>query len=194
MLAPTSVTPPVVASLTWANKGTAAAAANAGGAVYFSDGPGSGSDNIRMLYKSAPATPWTFTVGIVPGTGFSSYDLAGIAMRQSSTGKIIFLQVGTNNSGGSLITVAKFSNYTTFSASYVAYNTILFSPTWWLRVSSDGTNFTWSVSIDGQNFKTITTKAVTDYFTGNPDQVGIAVDPISGAYVTDALFVHWAGV
>lgn len=198
MLAPATVTPPVISALTWGNQGTASAAYNAGGAVYFSDGPGSGSNNLRHLYKSAPSTPWTLTIAVVPGIGLysgaSSWNQCGILLRQSSTSKLMFLFVGPGSSGTPQAQWAKYTSYSAFSADYWSYSVSNFGYAVWMQVTNNGTNFIWQFAIDGQNFKTIDTRAVTDFFSGNPDQVGIGINPLSANYVTDAAFLHWAGI
>lgn len=192
MLAPSSVTPPVLGSLTWGNQGPATATANAGGALYvFSSS--TTSDNLRFLYKAAPATPWTFVIGVVGNITFANM-LAGILLRESSSGKLISWGIGPNSvSTQAGAAVSKWSSYTGFSASYISVGNTIFPPISWLSAEDDGTNLSWSCSIDGQNFRRILQEPRGDWFTSHPDQVGIGIDAYGGANA-DAVFVHWAGV
>ncbi len=99
MLAPTAVTPPLLGALTWGNQGTATAVANAGGAIYMS-GLGTGSDNLKLLYRTPPPAPWSLTIGLVPGsTSVGTWNLGGLVLRESATGKLIGFWTGTNASG-----------------------------------------------------------------------------------------------
>lgn len=193
MLAPTSLTPPVLSSLTWGNQGSATAAANAGGALYVNGLTGSGA-NVRHLYKAAPSTPWTFTIGVVPGASNTGLQRSGIVMRESATGKIIAFWTGMDNTGASSLVIEKYTNYTTSSATYSSTSDAFLPPVTWMQVTNDGTNLSWKIAIDGQNFKTILQKSVTDFFTTGPNQIGVGVDSSDNTTDVDALFLHWAGI
>jgi hypothetical protein len=198
MLSPTTITAPSIGSLTWGNQGTSTAANNAGGALYMQAQIGGGASNIRHLYKAAPSTPWTFVVGFVPGPGFDSGgNQCGITMRLAASGKIISFWCGCNGSASDALQIAvdKYTNYTTFSAAYLSFvNAYGGYPVIWQQVTNDGTNFTWSLSIDGQNWKQFLTEAVTNYFASTPDQIGFGVNGFSSTFPTDAVIVHWSGI
>jgi hypothetical protein len=192
MLVPSGgAVPPVLSALTWGNQGTATATTNGGGALTLTN-TGSGSDDISMLYKSAPSTPYTLTIGFIPGVcrGLST---SGIAFRESSSGKLIIFGFGQSSSPPSLF-LQKFTNYTTFSAAY--FSTLAVWPTWigWISAEDDGTNLTWSVSIDGQTFFQVYQSPRGNFFSTAPNQVGIFIDANTSAMPTSALFVHWSGV
>lgn len=198
MLAPTSVVPPVLASLTWANQGSASASYNAGGALYMTS-PGSGGINVVGLYKSAPATPWSLTIGVVPGAGSAAAKLneGGLFLRESATGKILGIWVGTDSSGSAPILIGdRYTNYTTFNNNAFAGYQFWPCPIAWLKVTNNGTNILIASAIDGQTFKTIYSEALTASFTTAPDEVGIGIAPngVSSTWITDALFVHWTGI
>lgn len=194
MLAPSMLTPPVLASLTWGNQGSTTAAANAGGALYVT-APKQASEVLSILYKSAPATPWTLVIGLVPGFSPNDYCIAGIAVRDSISGRLMALHVGSNNGAkGSSVWLAKYSSYTSFNADLINATGYYNGPVAWLSVNDDGTNLTWSVAIDGQNFKQIQQASRTSWLTNGPNQVGIDIDAIGSTYNPDAVFVHWAGI
>lgn len=194
MLAPSSVTPPVLASLTWGNQAFATAVANAGGAIYMRE---LNTNSIPILYKVAPATPWTLKIGVVPGASSHGTlgNQAGLVCRESGSGKLIGFFGGNGAAAGALgLELQKWNSFTSYSASYVGPQSIWPSPVLWLSLTDDGINLTWGIAIDGQNFKTFWSAARNNWFTTAPDQVGIGLNPTSASEYTDGVFVHWAGV
>lgn len=195
MLAPASLTPPVVANFTWGNQAGATATANAGSAIYMV-GPSISSESISFLYKSAPSSPWTLTLGVVPGMSRSNNNSAGIVMYESATGKLVTFFVGDMTGGGSPpnFAVTKWTTSTSLSGSYFVDQTWP-TPVVWMQVSLSGSTFTFSASIDGQNFKTLVTETLTSFFTTGPDNLGFGIangnNPGNSA---DAVFVHIAGI
>ena len=200
MLAPASLTPPVLSSLTWGNQGSATASYNGGGALRMaSPGVTGVGANVVALYKSTPATPWTLTIGVVPGDGANSDhgNEAGLFLRESSTGKILGVWVGTNSSGAAPIIIGdRYSSYTTFVTQAIGSYNVWPSPVAWLQAKDDGTNITISVSIDGQTFKQIYQESVTASFTSGPNQAGVGISTSTSAtsVTTDGLFVYWSGI
>jgi hypothetical protein len=195
MLSPSAtLTPPVLASLTWGNQGSASAAANSGGAIYFSC-QGAGADNIHHLYKTPPSPPWSLIVGLVPGTNPSGgYLFGGIALRDGTGGKLVTIMGGQGSGGQPWLAVWKYNGYSSSNGAYIQGNCNWGAPVIWLKVSDDGTNYNFYVAIDGQNFKRILQKARTDFLAAVANQVGIFIDSLDNTYLTDALFVHWAGI
>jgi hypothetical protein len=195
MLAPTSVTPPVLSSLTWQNQGSATAGYNAGGALLMTAPAGSNANNLILLTKAAPATPWTLVVGFAFGMSFGSSE-GFLALRESGTGKIIVFSIGSNGGGGSPpnIAISKWTSYTAFSANYQAAVATWQGPTTWLSVTDDGTNLTWAASIDGQTFKQMFQSPRGNFFTTAPNQAGIGLLNFTSLNPTDALFYHWSGI
>ena len=87
-----------------------------------------------------------------------------------------------------------YNSYTSSNGSYVNGDTAWMAPVAWLQVQDDGTNYYFRVAVDGQNFKTLLTESRTNFLTTAANQIGIFIDPINSTYVTDAVFVHWAGI
>lgn len=195
MLAPASVTPPLLSAFTWGNQNSATAAANAGGAIYMAEAIA--PTNVPFLYKTAPATPWTLVIGVIPGVPGAILTLenfAGLICRESASAKLIGFFAGTNSGGALALQIRKLVSYTADSGPYGTTGAVWVPPVMWLSLTDDGTNLTWKTSIDGQNFKQLFQALRADYFTVGPDQVGIGLNPQSAGAVCDALFVHWAGV
>jgi hypothetical protein len=79
--------PPSQSTLTWVNQGTATAVDINGGILLTA--PANAGDSLRCLFKTMPATPYTFTI-LFDYDGFSSsFTGAGIAIRDSASGKIV---------------------------------------------------------------------------------------------------------
>lgn len=192
MITPSTLTPPVLGTLTWGNQDTATAAANSGGALFVSRASGVNVNDVNHLYKAAPAAPWSLIIGFIPMVGVGGYCLAGIALRESATGKItaMFMQ-DTTASGGTTFVIGTYQNYAIYHLTYINPNAYPVGIVW-MKVRDDNAgNYIWSLSPDGQSWLDVLTKSKTDYFTTAADQVGLAinVNPPGGA-----LFIHWAGI
>jgi hypothetical protein len=198
MLAPSAITPPVLSSLSWLNQGSASAAYNAGGALYMGM-PGPPGNSLAMLYKSAPgSTPWSLTIGlgINASNGLDVYYAAGVAVRESATGKIIMLACGdlSGASNGPEIGLEYYNSPTSFgSHSLGPIQSVLPTPLW-LKVTNNGTNLVWGTAIDGQNFKQFARQSLTSFFSTGPNQAGIAINANSTSTSVDAIFLHWSGI
>ncbi len=182
-------TDPNLASLsTWVNQGSATVTTTNGGIVLF--GPGTGNTNNTVLrVKTAPSTPYTVTAALIPSFPMRNFLQAGIAFRESSSGKLQNVGVGYN---GTLtptyqIQVEKWTTATASSAAYLAVGVPQAHPIF-LRITDNGTNRISSFSFDGINFTQIHTISRTDFLTA--DQVGFfvmsqnAATPNYGVYNT----------
>jgi hypothetical protein len=157
-----------------------------------------GADQLRVLYRNVPATPYTvcetFThdiSGIPPGTTQGIHVAYGIAWRDG-TGKIIrfgmsadgqvVTQKWTTSTGG-------ISDYkSTVVPGAVTNSEFLGRNPQVMCERDDGTtNLTWYWSIDfGGHLKQYDQRARTDFFGSGPTQIGISAY-VSGADVNMAL-------
>jgi hypothetical protein len=181
--------PPSVGSLTWVNQGTATASDLYGG-IFMSTTNTGATDSLKILVKSAPATPWTFTVlYLVDGAGIN-FITTGICLRESGTGKLI--NWGYCYNGGWTSLVTRFTNPTTFSSTPLTNN--LGTPYIFYRVTDNGTNLIYSASLNGQDFSNIVlTEPRTAFMAGGPNQAGIMLD-MNGARTATLLCLSWAGI
>ena len=196
MRAPSPLTPPVVAALTWGNKGNATAVANSGGAIWMS---GQGSlENIRHLYKAAPARPYSLVVGFILAPGIGAPNRAGLAVRTSTglnAGHISFLFADSETAPVSQrLSLGNWNPYTAFSGYSLDLAYPWIPPIMWMKFNDDGANLNWYISVDGQNWVTFHSVTYAASFTGSPDQVGIAIDPGDPNRANGGLFLHWAGI
>lgn len=154
----------------WVNQGSATLSTN-GGALLLS-ATASGVQDVKLRVMTAPATPYTFTAlvqVVLNGTDFAT---AGVAFRESGTGRLHVAGPIVNGTRQEMIS-AKYFTPTSFSANYTVQR-VQPSATWWLRLTDDGTNRIVSWSPDGLNFIQINSVSRTDFLTAN--QVGFYAD------------------
>jgi len=198
MLAPSSVTPPVMSGFTYGSAGTTgyscSNSTNAGGAVWLTCNSGSfAGTNVNFYFKSAPTPPWTLTFGYVPVSGTGTYNSTGLFLRESSTGKIAAIETSQGSSQlNMVIYLQQLNSYTSFGSNYQLW--VNPSPVVWERLMFDGTTYTIFVSPDGQNFLQLHAFPATSYFTAAADEIGFGFD-ISDPSLTFAMLVlDWAGI
>jgi hypothetical protein len=155
------------------------------GYPYVSFPGASGSDQLRVLYRTAPSTPYTVcqTImhdmsGLSPGTiGADSW---GTAWRDG-TGKIIRWGPTYTTGAGSQIVNQKWTASTGATiTNYLSQNIENYGFDWtrqpaMLCQRDDGANLTWYWSLDyGGHLKQYDQRARTDFFASGPTQIGIA--------------------
>lgn len=172
--------PAAAATWTWVNQSTATATDVNGSLVIAA--PIAAGDDFRLLVKSAPSTPWTVTA-FIQANNFPI--AAGLAWRQSSDGKFIICGNGSASSIPSM-SVLKYTNPTSFSASYVQANYLLQPQSgMWLQITDDGTNRKCSTSIDGvTSWQTLSSVGRTDFLTAN--QYGVFIN-VSSSLISGQL-------
>lgn len=160
-------TQPVLGDFTAVN--SASGAATNGGITLSA--PASGSDSWRLFVKTAPATPYTITIGILaPTWSVSNFAEAALVFRQSSDGKFVTNSIGSANG----YFVSKWSSVSAISAHYTNGTLPVAGPIRWLRITDNGTNRLSYWSNDGINFIQLHTIGRTDFLTA--DQVGFGCD------------------
>ena len=182
-----SFIPPNDADFAWINQGS--------GTVSVFDNkiylraPTSASDSVVIRKKSAPATPYTITVGVIPNHHSADYNRTGIGWRESSSGKLILFGLRFYSSGGGrTICLEKFTNPTTFSADYTSVGSAQ-SGLFYLRLSDDGTTRRASWSADGVNFVQVHQVGRTDFMTA--DEVMFQCNPVNGSWECGITIVSW---
>lgn len=170
-----TLTVPSLSDWAWVNQSTATAAV-ANGRLTMCEPTIAGSHNIRLLTRTAPATPYTVTA-LIQSHGGENYNSMGIGWRQSSDGKLVLVgSVSYNSSRG--FYYSKWSNLTTEAANYVYSTDMDFgagktrnNPPFWLRITDNGTNRLVYTSSDGYTWDTPTVSFAsvsrTDYLTAN---------------------------
>lgn len=169
---------PTVASLTAINQSTGTAVDSDAG-IYMKHLTTS-TDYIFALVQTAPATPWTFTVAIIPQLRNSNFNHCGVCFSDGT--KLVTWGPSYNAATGGLRWVAtKWTDANTVSADYGEFVNVQFvGPVLWLRLQDNGTNRICSVSFDGVNFETFHTVSRTDFLTAS--KLGIYLSVNDGAH------------
>ncbi len=168
------VTLPPTAGWTDVNLGSATYTADSGWLGLKTEGVG--SSQVRIKVRTIPATPYTVTACLVitSNTGSSS---AGLFLRESGTGRIVTLSIG----GTGTLNSAKYTNETTFSATYSS-NSGVVTPQGskpCFRRADNGTTRTLSFSNDREQWVELPTQGHTDFLTA--DQIGWGMVTGSGS-------------
>lgn len=186
--------PPVIGAFTWVNQGTATVTDTNGMTVLATPNVSSG-ENLRLLVKSTPSTPYTVTACILPQspiyTSNGSYAQFGLCWRDSSSGKIITYGWGMQNYPLSF-SYDQWTNYTTISANQFQYTTPMFAP-FWIRLTDNGTTRLAEIgSSDGIVFTPVHTPVARTTFI-TPDQVGFFANSwkTSNGLQRVISFLHW---
>jgi hypothetical protein len=167
-----ALTVPALTDYTWVNQGTATAADD--GTGVFLRAPAAAQNNFRALVRSVSA-PWTFTAKLIPFLFDAGNPDCGILVRSSASGEVLLLRVINGTIDGQF-----FHSPTSYDTeAFHAVTVDRATPLTWFRVSDDGSNRTWWVSVDGLNWTQVLTNAHTFGLTA--DQVGFFVEgPASG--------------
>ena len=179
------MTPPVLANFTWVNQGGATAVDTNGGLRMTA--PAVSGSNIRILKKSAPATPYTVTVALIPDI-IGDFNSVGLLFRESSSGKCALFTLGSNT-GPLKMGNSKFTNSTTYSADYSGVTVSPLPIPLFLRIADDGANRILSYSRDGVYFIAWHTIGRTDFLTA--DEVGLVVHSNSTTNASSGLFLSY---
>jgi hypothetical protein len=194
MLAPTSVTPPVMSGFTLGSSGATGTSnsANAGGAIFMFTTTAPGGDNVAFYYKATPGGTWTLTLGFIPQVQASAWGIAGIVIRDGVGGKLEAMWIGCNTTGPVMYTVARYNSYTSFSSSTNNSDTAWLGPVVWEQLQYDGTHYFWKLSPDGQSWTTVFTETPTSFLANAANELGFGFDPISD--IAGMLVVDWSGI
>lgn len=183
--------PPAISNWAWVNQGTSSADETYGG-IHLTGVADVGA-SIRLLKRTAPATPYTVTGAIVPHIPHASnYTQCGVGFRESGTGKIIVFGY-TSANGGFFWNTGKYNSATSFSASYTnpSIDDAIDRSMLWFQLSADGTNLIFRTSSNGKYWRQFDSRAKADFFTTAPDEFFIFTDANSSSKVGHMTLVSW---
>lgn len=170
------VTLPLSTGWAWSNQDNATIDTTKG--VFTMVTAASGNQDIQLYERDVPSTPYTVTIGLMPSYAGIRHTRHGVIFRESATGKHIGI-LRSWNSQDYIAVIKSNDDSWTGAANYIQYTWESFSPFYlqWFRLADDGTNLTFSMSIDGMNFFTLYGPvSKTDFFTTAPDKVGFFLD------------------
>jgi hypothetical protein len=169
---------------TWDNQGASVATiALANGIAFMGCSNTSSTENNRMLYTTAPSTPYKFSALLIPNPLWGSTGQAwmGLALRDSG-GKIIAAVIRGQASGNIDLHVRKLTNSNSFSAdAYVSPSLTMHSNGIFIRVGDNGTNVTFEFSFDGFNWFTGLSETRGTFFTTGPNAYGLLIRNATGS-------------
>jgi len=176
--------PPDLTSFTWINQGDASVINDKG--YIFMRAPKSATDNIRIQKKSIPSSPYTITLGFVPGFIPLNSLHVGLVLRESGSSKLITFTLQYNN--GYTLGVYGWTNPTAFNTSYLQIP--FYYPQWlFMRIVDDNTLIHYQISTDGFNFIEAFSHSRTAFLTAN--ECGFYIDPINPNYDVGVTIFGW---
>lgn len=185
---------PVLGAFAWVNQGANATVTDNGGTLFLDTVAADNAIALRMLQMACPGaiggTPYKVTLGFYPfmAPNTPSGNM-GFFLRDSGTNKIITCSATCDAGGLSITKVDKWTNATTWSASYSPTKIIQLAPgaPIWMQVEDDGAIRNFRVSPDGTNYWTVFS-AAKDYIT-TPTHMGFFVnDNLSNKQIAMSLF------
>ena len=178
-----SITDPSSISFSWRNQGSASVQSRTQSVYLLA--PAASGDNIKGREISAPSTPWSITVGLIPHTHNQNFNSCGLYVSDGT--KLIASPVGTGGAFG----VNKYTNVTTFSgANYAAPGTGFAITPIFVKVVDDGTNLKWYWSPNGIDFHLVTSNARLDYLA-SVSFVGFYANSNNSSWAAACLLVSW---
>ena len=188
---PQTIVLPDNADFAWVNQGSATVTVLGDGRIHLYS-PQSSAANLRIRVKTAPGSPWTLSAGFqwvnVPAGG-GPLSHAGILLRESSTGRLVFYGPTVN---GNIVVQYYISPTATggdVSTEFnQSWNSLSFYP-FYLRIVRTGGTLSFWFSPDGEAWLQIHSETDTDFLTSGPDQYGHNISAHLRD-VTQNLF-HW---
>lgn len=174
---------------TWLAQGTSTAVDEANGNITLTVPGNSAAQQWRGLEIDPGSTPWTIEAFIQLHPGYLSGTLGtvwGLFMRESSSGRIMSLHNKQFSSGG----CSDYTSPTVFSATNK-----LFSNGYdraWFKLEDDGTDITFSIGVDGEDYFQVFSEARGTFFTTGPDRVGFGFNAFDADNATVSLsLISW---
>jgi hypothetical protein len=164
-------TPPVSADFSWVNQETGVVTDHGTAFTLHDEGRGN-TDDWRLRVKSTPATPWVLTAYVGQLAISKTTLAAGLALRESSTGKLsLYIYSGTI-----LLETNIAGENSPQSSSGTQNLTVVNAAPNWLRITDDGTNLKYWWSMDGEVWFEQHTMGRTTHMAGGPNQFGVCVN------------------
>lgn len=174
---------PINGDFSWVNQGGASVDATRG-AIYL-EGPAS-TNNWRLRVKAIPTTPYTVDIAFIANALSLNYQLAGLVLRESGSGKLVTFAMEyclstITPSAQPEICFSDIHKYSSPTTPAGAYSEVQYQGGWglvFLRITDDGANRHFYLSKDGAHFQLMFSVGRTDFIT--PDQIGFGVNDVTG--------------
>lgn len=172
---------------TWYQQGTSTITDESNGNLTLVVPGNSNADQWRGMELNPGSTPWTIEMFAHLNFGYLSGStgiLWGMYVRETSSSKLISL----HNRQFALSGCADWTNATTFSAGNSSFENAYDRA--WFKISDDGTNLTFSMSVDGRDYFQTFQEARGTFFTTGPDRVGFGINPFNADGPDDQSIMH----
>jgi hypothetical protein len=155
----------------------------------FLNAPSVGATHAELWLKTLAAGAYTWIVHVESWLLPSTFTACGLALRDSSGGKIITFEQNIFGSSLNLAIVQWSDANTRFANAFTTANQGgLYT---WFKIHDDNTNRTYSVSRDGINWIDLLTEGRTTYLGVAPNQAGVFASA-NGATVAMGVY-SWVG-
>lgn len=184
----------VAADFTWVNQNSSVAADQSGTIAWRKPARGTGED-VTLMVRGAPSAPYSYCACIDASVlcNNSTLGLAGLAFRESGTGKIILFCVAKRGTAHPALAIYKYTNATTYSGSAILdESSVLCSNRVWLKVEDDNTDLKFYFSNDGIEWIQVESDGRTAFMAGGPNQVGWGGNLISSDVDMVVRLNHWS--
>lgn len=127
--------------------------------------------NCRLLFQTAPATPWTITAKVTASMLSRNFSKVGLAIGDGT--KVIFFGMGTDSTFG--LRIVSFNSPTAFSAN--GANSQCNMNELYLRIRDDGTNLTYHHCVSGHGeWVQFSSAPRAAFLTGGATEIGLMAD------------------
>jgi hypothetical protein len=159
---------------TWTNQGSSTIADVKDGLVLFN--PANTAFSVQGMVKTAPGSNFTTTVGFLcSGLGGGGSLRMGMMLREAATGKLTVFGLGNSGSAPMVCYVTACATNTTFTSDVLTGNGPSMNGVIFYKTVVDGSNVTYSISADLQNWSQVAQNTITTNFTTKPDQYGFGI-------------------
>lgn len=182
----------VDSGFSWNNQGSSTISTALGRTIYTI--PASATSNLRSYIKSKTA-PYTITMAFMPcfqsaTTAGSAGGRGGLCFTDDTKFHTFWFEFNSTAHGsGIIISSYKWTNSTTFSATYQTRCFAVRSPLIWLQISDDNSNRLCKISVDGQNWITFHSVTRTDFLTAT--KAGLSLEDGNSNIGQHMIITHW---
>jgi hypothetical protein len=178
------LTLPNDATFSWTNQGGATVTTSTGSTIL--QAPKGSTESLRLRTKSKTGV-YTITarVRVAMAGAATNNDHCGLCWRESSSGKVVVVGLTPQR----ILGVYKYTNATTFSASYVNYSIGPYFDSFLIRLLDDGSNRIVQVSMVTDVWLAVHSVSRTDFLTA--DQVGYYANSRNNADLVSVELLSW---
>jgi hypothetical protein len=186
------IAPPSTLS-TWVNQGTSTVTTNSDGTMTLVSATDT-SENIRGVFMSLPATPWSYRIGFMADFSPVNYQNCGIALRESSSGKMVvfcaYRDAGGAGNSGPLWYIANYNSVTSKNANVLIPAREYGNGPFFLKIADDGTTRTAAFGFSRFAQKLAPYSVAHSSFIV-PDQIGIITNNFNATIPLALSLLSW---